>query len=135
MESAAGAPAVSTIALDVTPVRPAELNPSVTLPVAPMMARLVKVAVPAELVVTVVVPASEPVPDAIAAVTATPAWDAALPATSCNCTTGCGVSSCPLSAKPGGWVVMASLLAVPAETANGLLVAEVRPGDVTRKVY
>src|ERR1041385_7933137 len=66
MESAAGAPALRTIGVEGAPVRPAELNPIVTLPVAPMTARLVKVAVPAALVVTVVAPVSEPLPDAIA---------------------------------------------------------------------
>ena len=73
-EMIAAAPAVMVIVPDVAPVKPGAEKPRVRLPMVPVMDRLVKVATPLALVVAVSVPPSVPPPDAMAAVTTTPAW-------------------------------------------------------------
>jgi hypothetical protein len=65
------------------------VNRNVRFPAVPVIDRFVNVATPLPFVATVAVPPSVPPPDAIAAVTFTPAWFTGFPAPSRNCTTGC----------------------------------------------
>src|SRR2546430_2245335 len=85
------------------------LFPSTTL------SRPLTVAAPLATVVAVallnVAPAG---PDAITAVTGTPAPPAGLPARSRTWSTGCGLNGVPLPAVGDGWVVIVSCVAVPA---------------------
>src|SRR5437667_11557552 len=73
------------------------------------MAKPLNVAAPLATVVAVallnVAPAG---PEAITAVTGTPAPPAGLPAPSRTWSTGCGVNAAPLAAVAGGWVVIVS---------------------------
>ena len=65
-------PADSVMVSELTPVIPAAENPSVRAPMVPLMERLVKVATPLALVLTLVVPPRVPPPVAMLAVTDTP---------------------------------------------------------------
>src|SRR3989442_3839310 len=84
------------------------------------MARPLNVAAPLATVVAVallnVAPAG---PEAITAVTGTPAPPAGLPAPSRTWSTGCGLNGAPLVAVGGGWVVIVSWVAVPAPSGTG----------------
>jgi hypothetical protein len=64
---------LTTTLLDVTPLNDAAVKVSVRGPAVPLIDRLLKVANPLDVVVAVFVPPSVPPPDAIAAVTTTPA--------------------------------------------------------------
>src|SRR5438128_11545364 len=79
------------------------------------MAKPLNVAAPLATVVAVallnVAPAG---PEAITAVTGTPAPPAGLPAPSRTWSTGCGVNAAPLVAVGEGWVVIVSCAAAPA---------------------
>ncbi len=68
-----------------------------------------------------------PGPDAIVAVTVTPAWLTALPAPSRNCTTGCRANATPPCAVADGWVVSVNWLGAPALTVMVPETACVRP--------
>jgi len=135
MASAPAVPAPSTIGPEVTEVMPGALKARVTVVPEPLSVRPEKLAIPAELVVAEVPPLSVAVPDAMDAVTTTPAWATALPRTSTSCSPGCGESGTPLPAAPGGEVEKMSWLAAPAPTLNAELVAEERLPDVAVKVY
>ncbi len=113
---------------ETTCVRPVALKLNVRSPIVPLMARSVKLATPLAFVVAVSVPPRVPPPAAIAAVTVTPAWLTRLPAPSRSCTTGCCAKATPLCAVVGGWVVIASCVAVPAPIVIGPETAGVRPG-------
>src|SRR5438093_220660 len=65
-------------------------------------------------------------PEAITAVTATPAPPAGLPAPSRTWSTGCGVNAAPLAAVGDGGVVIVSWVAVPAPSVMVPEVAGVR---------
>jgi hypothetical protein len=88
--------------LDVTGVSPGAANCSVRTPVAPVIDRLVNAATPLEFVTAESVPPSEPPPDAIDAVTLTPAVPTGLFEESCNCTAGCGENTALFAAVAGG---------------------------------
>ena len=77
------------------------MNCRVRAPTVPVMARLVKVARPEALVLTVVVPPSVPPPEAIAAVTDTTA-DTGFPEASRSCTVGCCANATPLGDDADG---------------------------------
>jgi hypothetical protein len=66
-------------------------------------------------------------PDAIAAVTTTPAWLTAFPAASRTWITGCWVNATPLDAVAEGWVVTVNWDAAPAVTVTVVEVAPVSP--------
>ncbi len=83
----------------------------------------------------VVVPLSVPAPAVSAAVTVTPLWATRFPLSSVSWSTGWGANATPLCAEPGSGVEKASLAGAPTATLNGVLVAALRPGEVTRKVY
>src|SRR5947208_785639 len=91
------------------------------------MAKPLNVAAPLATVVAVallnVAPAG---PEAITAVTGTPAPPAGLPAPSRTWSTGCGVNAAPLVAVGGGWVVIVSWVAVPAPSVTVPEVARAR---------
>src|SRR5256885_772587 len=65
-------------------------------------------------------------PEAITAVTGTPAPPAGLPAPSRTWSTGCGLNAAPLAAVAGGWVVIVNWVAVPAPSVTVPEVAGVR---------
>ncbi len=100
-------------------MRPAAPKLNVRSPTVPLIDRLAKLATPLAFVVAVAVPPSVPPPDAIAAVTVTPAWLTAFPAPSRSCTTGCWANAAPLCAVADGWVVTVSSLAAPALSVIG----------------
>src|SRR5437773_1629966 len=108
-------------------VRPVAVKLRVRSPAAPLMERLVKLAVPPAVVVAVSVPPNVPPPVAIAAVTVTPAWLTALPLASRTWSTGCWVKGTPLCAVLEGCVVTVSWVAVPAVTVIVPEVATVSP--------
>src|SRR5437667_12255939 len=91
------------------------------------MAKPLNVAAPLATVVAVallnVAPAG---PEAITAVTGTPAPPAGLPAPSRTWSAGCGVNAAPLAAVAGGWVVIVNWVAVPAPSVMVPEVAGVR---------
>src|SRR5438552_12697334 len=92
------------------------------------MARPLNVATPVDPVVAVALASvAPPAPDAIVAVTVTPAWLTALPAPSRNCTTGCRANATPPCAVADGWVVSVNWLAAPAPTVIVPETASVRP--------
>lgn len=68
-----GAPAVTLIEFELTPVNDPDEKRSVRVPVTPEMTRLLNVAMPFAFVVAESVPPSEPLPIPMAAVTTTPA--------------------------------------------------------------
>src|SRR2546429_170874 len=111
-EVAAGAGAIEKKEAGVSPVAS---NRRGSCAAAPLIARPLNVAAPLPSVVAVallnVAPAG---PEAITAVTGTPAPPAGLPAPSRTWSTGCGVNAAPLAAVGGGWVVIVSWVAVPA---------------------
>src|SRR5213594_4042354 len=99
------------------------------------MAKPLNVAAPLASVVAVallnVAPAG---PEAITAVTGTPAPPAGLPAPSRTWSAGCGLNAAPLAAVAGGWVVIVSWVAVPAPSVIVEDVAGVSPADSNRSV-
>src|ERR1035437_139658 len=97
---------VTVTVLEVAEVRPVAVKLSVCAP-DPLILRLVKVATPFTAL-TVVVPASVPVPDAIAAVTAFVAPATFVPLPSRISTTGCVANTVPLLALADGCVVIAN---------------------------
>src|SRR5437667_7372592 len=102
-------------------------NRSVYLPADPLIARPLNVAAPLASVVAVALLSVAPAgPEAITAVTGTPAPPAGLPAPSRTWSTGCGVNAAPLVAVAGGWVVIVSCVAVPAPSVIVPEVAGVR---------
>ena len=100
--SCVAAPGVRVMALEVTPVNPVALKLSVRLPMTPVIDRLVKVATPAALVSTVVVPPSVPPPAAMETVTPTPDWFTAFPAASRSWMIGCWANATLLAAAADG---------------------------------
>src|SRR3989442_6100123 len=92
------------------------------------MAKPLNVAAPLASVVAVallnVAPAG---PEAITAVTGTPAPPAGLPAPSRTWSTGCCPKAAPLAAVGDGWVVIVSCVAAPARSVIVPDVARVRP--------
>ncbi len=95
------APAVMLTAEEAIGVKPPLVNCSVRDPTVPVTGRLVKVARPAALVLTVVVPPSVPPPDRIAAVTDT-VPDTGFPEASSTCTVGCCANATPLADEADG---------------------------------
>src|SRR5947209_18685725 len=92
------------------------------------MAKPLNVAAPLPTVVAVAFVSVAPAgPEAITAVTGTPAPPAGLPAPSRTWSTGCGVSAAPLAAVGEGSVVIVSVAAAPAAIVYPVLVAPVRP--------
>jgi hypothetical protein len=87
-------------------------------------------------VLTVVVPVrvAPARPEAIVAVIGTFACATLLPEPSLSCSAGCGPKAIPLWAVLEGAVVKASWFADPA-IVDGELMAEMRPGEVTWRVY
>src|SRR2546426_3079045 len=92
------------------------------------MATPLNVAAPLASVIAVALLSVAPAgPEAITAVTGTPAPPAGLPAPSRTWSTGCGPNAAPLVAVGEGWVVVWSSVAVPAPRATVAGVAGVRP--------
>src|SRR5687768_17838354 len=120
--SPVGPAALTAIVLDTAEVSPGAVKSIVTLPL-PVSDRFAKVAVPAALVVAVVLPPSVALPEPTAAETTTPAWPTALPQASRSCSTGWGTSGCPLVAEAGGGVVQLSWLAAAATSLDVALAA------------
>src|SRR5438128_12701497 len=89
------------------------------------MANPLNVAAPLASVVAVALLSVAPAgPEAITAVTGTPAPPTGFPAASRTWITGCGVNAAPLAAVAGGWVVIVSCAAAPA-----VAIAEKVTGD------
>ncbi len=100
------------------------------------MARVVNDAAPPEPVTAVSPDRDAPAgPDAMVAMTGTPAWATGLPLGSCNWTTGCVGSGMPLCADGSGLVAKASFAAVDAVTSNAPLVAPFNPAALACKRY
>src|SRR6266498_1935159 len=110
-------PAWSCSVTDVALLSPVAWKLNVRGPAVPVIARLVKAAVPFAFVSTTPVPPSAPPPEAIAALTAVPLVSTALPAASWIWITGCCGNGTPLCGAADGWVTIASRLAGPAESA------------------
>ncbi len=91
---------------------PASAKVSVYVATVPVSVRAVNAAAPA-VPVTAVAPLRVAPAGLTLAFTVTPARATALPSTSCNCTTGCGDMSSPLTAVPGGAVVRSSFVGLP----------------------
>src|SRR3989442_697035 len=92
------------------------------------MANPLNVAAPLASVVAVALLSVAPAgPEAITAVTGTPAPPAGLPAPSRTWSTGCWVTAAPPAAVGEGWVVIVSAPAAPAAIVNPVLVAPVSP--------
>ena len=106
---------------------PVALNSRMRWPTKPEIDRLVNVATPLPLVLTVVLPVNVPPPEVIDAVTATFARLTGLPSPSSSRTTGCGFNGTPLDDVPPGWVTMPSLAAEPELISNSALVAGLIP--------
>src|SRR5437899_12459946 len=104
---------------DVAGVRPPHSTPTGRSPALPLIASPLNVAAPLASVVAVafanVAPAG---PDAITAVTPTPAPPAGLPAPSRTWSTGCCPKAAPPVAVGDGSVVSVSWVAVPAPTGR-----------------
>src|SRR5438046_6452244 len=99
------------------------------------MAKPLNVAAPLATVVAVALLSVAPAgPEAITAVTGTPAPPAGLPAPSRTWSTGCGVNGAPLVAVGDGGVVIVSWVGVPAPSARGEAVRRRRPRDPRRRV-
>ena len=94
--SSVAAPAVISIAVEVTLPSSVALKLNVRGPAVPVIDRSVNVARPVPLVVAVVVPASVPPPAAIAAVTTTPLSLTGFPDPSCSWIAGCCANVAPL---------------------------------------
>ena len=110
--AAAGPTVVVTLA--VTDVKPAAENVSVRWPIVPEIERLVNVAVPVAVVLTVVTPPSVPPPAVMLAVTATFAEATGFEFASCSCTIGDVEKTARFATEALGAVVSASLDAGPA---------------------
>ena len=129
--SCVAAPGMRVIVLEVTPMSEVALKFNSRSPVTPVIDRSVKVATPAALVSTVVVPPSVPPPVAMETVTPTPAWLTALPAASRSWSAGCWAKTTLLAAAADGWLVSERRAAAPTLMAIGF---EVAPASVgTRK--
>src|SRR5437667_12638888 len=99
------------------------------------MAKPLNVAAPLASVVAVALLSVAPAgPEAITAVTGTPAPPAGLPAPSRTWSTGCGVNAAPLVAVGEGWVVIVSWVAVPAVGVVEEVVGGVGPVAEQRSV-
>src|SRR5437667_8021916 len=99
------------------------------------MAKPLNVAAPLATVVAVaLLSVAPPGPDAITAVTGTPAPPAGLPAPSRTWSAGCGLNAAPLAGVAGGWMVIVNWVAVPAPSVIVLEVAGVSPGSAERRV-
>src|SRR5947208_2485153 len=99
------------------------------------MAKPLNVAAPLATVVAVALLSVAPAgPEAITAVTGTPAPPAGLPAPSRTWSTGCGVNAAPLAAVAGGWVVIVRSDARRAGRVSAHGVAGVSPADSNRSV-
>ena len=98
---------------------------SVRTPLAPVMTRFVKVAIPA-IASMVVVPVSVPPPVAIDAVIAAAAEVTTFPAASRTSTTGCVASGAP-DAAPPGCILIASVAGVPGMTVMATAGALMEP--------
>src|SRR2546425_1236348 len=99
------------------------------------MARPLNVAAPPDPVVAVAPASVAPSgPEAIVAVTVTPAWVTGLPAPSRNCTTGCAANARALCAVADGCVVRVRWVAAPALTVIVPETAAVRPAAPKLKV-
>src|SRR6266568_5040768 len=97
------------------------------------MANPLNVAAPLATVVAVALLSVAPAgPEAITAVTGTPAPPAGLPAPSRTWSTGCGLTAAPLVAVGEGWVVIVSWVAVPAPSVMVEDVAGASPADSNR---
>src|SRR5256885_10879598 len=99
------------------------------------MASRLTVAAPLPTVVAVALLSVAPAgPEAITAVTGTPAPPAGLPAPSRTWSAGCGVNAAPLAAVAGGSVVIVNWVAVPAPRGIIPLDARESPADSNRHV-
>src|SRR5438552_9699541 len=99
------------------------------------MAKPLDLAAPLATVVAVALLSVAPAgPEAITAVTGTPAPPAGLPAPSRTWSTGCGLNGAPLVAVGEGWVVIVSWVAVPAPSVTVAEVAGARPPPSNRNV-
>ena len=74
-------------------------------------------ATPSPALVAVMLPPTLALPVVTAAVTVTLPWLTALFQASCRPTVGCGLKASPAAVELPGWVVTASLTAVPAPRA------------------
>src|SRR5688572_26101594 len=101
----------------VTLVMPGAENVRVRAPTVPAMLNPLNVAVPVALVVTEVVPLSEPPPDVMATLTTIPASGAELPFASVSCTTGCAAKEVRFTALDGGFVVRTTFVGVGVPVA------------------
>ena len=90
---------------------------------------MANVAAPDAFVDTDNVPPSEPPPEAIAAVTVTPACATSLPNASRNCTTGAWVNTAAFTAVAGVDVVSARTAGGPEEIVMVAEVTGVSPAD------
>src|SRR3989475_4004710 len=99
------------------------------------MANPLNVAAPLPTVVAVAFVSAAPAgPEAITAVTGTPAPPAGLPAPSRTWSTGCWLNGAPLVAVGQGSVVIVSWVPVPAPSVMVEDVAGVSPADSNRSV-
>jgi hypothetical protein len=106
--------------LEVMGVNEVGVKVRVKFPAVPVITRLVNVAIPDDAV-TVVVPESVPVPEAIDATTLTEELVTVLPLASTMRITGWIPSVDPLAA-PVGWVVIAAAVAAPGAVAGNTAV-------------
>jgi len=111
------APAVMASELEVTALRDAGVKVRVKLPAVPVITRLVNVAIPDDAV-TVVVPESVPVPEAIDATTLTVEEVTVLPLASTIRITGWVASWDPLAAPVGCVVIAAAVSAAATVNVN-----------------
>ena len=109
-------------ALEVTGVKDVGVKVRVKFPAVPVMTRSVKVAIP-DNAVTVVVPESVPVPEAIVATTLTEELVTVLPLASTIRITGWVARVDPLAA-PVGCVVIAAAVAAAATVRVNVCVAD-----------
>src|SRR5438128_9381995 len=99
------------------------------------MAKPLNVACPLPTVVAVAFVSVAPAgPDAITAVTGTPAPPAGLPAPSRTWSAGCGLNAAPLAAVAGGWVEIVNWVAAPAPSGTHLSAAGASPAPSRRNV-
>src|SRR5438128_414415 len=109
------APALSVIVEDVARLSLAHSHRNVHSPSTTLFRSPLNVAAPLASVVAVALLSVAPAgPDAITAVTGTPAPPAGLPAPSRTWSTGCWLNGAPLAAVADGSVVIVSWVAVPA---------------------
>ena len=127
-------PGAKARTLEMTLVYPAELKISVWFPMAPVIAKSVKIATPLALVVAVGPPPSVPAPLAIAAVTTTPAWLTAFPTASRSWTCGCCANTIPLAGAAEGCVVSVSCGVPDAVTVTALDVAPMSTPELKFRV-